>query len=227
MQVNRSVVVFSVVMVALMFGAGSMVDAASKPLNAGKTGFKSNAGGGNGTEDVVAGVSSTSSSRIVSSYYTDVSSGDPSALPTEVVTVELGRQQVGADVPLGGGNTDNFKRTFLVTYQTTTTTGTETVVTTNTFLTTQTFRDTTIVTDMQDVDPGKSQTHNKAPEGQPADISSSSTELVASSGPELVDTSSAVVTETSSAVETASSTEQVTCNPGQGDNPGENFCAGN
>jgi hypothetical protein len=211
-------------MVVLMFGAGSMVDAASKPLNSGKTGFKSNAGVGNGTEDAIGGVSSYSSSRLVSSYYSEVSSGDPSALPTEVVTVETGRQQVGSDTPVGSSG--NFKRTFLVTYQTTTTTGTETVVTTNTFLTTQTFKDTTVVTDMVDVDPGKSQTHNKAPEGQPADISSSSTELVASSGPTLVDSSSDVVTETSSVVETASSSEQVTCNPGQGGNPGENYCAG-
>src|SRR3569623_2104264 len=110
MNINRSVVVFSTLMVALMIGAGTMVDAASKPLNAGKTGLKSNAGVGNGTEDYVAGVSSTSSSRIVSSYYTDVSSGDPSALPTEVVTVELGREQVGGDVVVG----NHFKRTFLV-----------------------------------------------------------------------------------------------------------------
>jgi hypothetical protein len=188
---------------------------AGKPLNSGKDGFKSNAGAGNGTEDVQVGEPSTVTtySSIYSENTTD-SSGEPSIISVTTTSSELSREQVGEDVPLGKPNnpSPNFKRTYDVTYQVVTTTGTETVVTYETTRTTEVYKTDTTTTDMADVDPGNAQSVNQAPEGEPDDIVETSTVLDSTSS-EVTSSSAVVYDETSSSSEQTTS-EEVTCNPG-------------
>jgi hypothetical protein len=78
---------------------------------------------------------------------------------------------------------------------------------------------------MADVDPGNSQDHNQAPEGQPADIV-----VVA---PPVLETSSSEVStsqETVNDILTTSSTEvledvKVECNGSEGQNQGTDYCS--
>jgi hypothetical protein len=202
---------------------GGATELAAKPLNAGKTGFKSNAGVGNGTEDVQVGEPTTVvTTSTQTSTTTDTVTGDPVVVSTVTTTQEISRVVAGPDTKVG--NSGNFKRPYYVTYETTTTTGTETVVTTNTYLVTEVYKTTTTTTDMADVDPGNSQSHNQAPEGQPADIVVSDTQLDSTST-ELTGSTSETVSETTTSDPVTSVVqENVLCNGSSGQNEGTNYC---
>lgn len=220
---NRSLIARSLTAVITIGLVVALTPAAlGKPLNAGKNGFKSNAGAGNGTEDVQVGDPVTTvSTSTVETTDVDTVTGEP-VVTTTTTTTETGRVVAGPDDV--NGNSGTFKRPFLVTYETVTTTGTETVVTTNTYLITEVYKTTTTTTDMADVDPGNSQSVNQAPEGQPDDIVVSDT-VLESTDTALVDSTEEVVTDTqvSDPVVTTES-ETVNCNGSSGQNEGTNYC---
>lgn len=195
----------------------------AKPLNAGKDGFKSNAGVGNGTEDVQVGdpvtVTTYSSS---SSESTTSSSTEPVVTSTVTTTTEIGR--VRSDTPDEQvGHSDNFKRYYDVTYEVVTTVGTETTVTYVTTQVTDVYKTDTTTTDMADVDPGHSQPVNQAPEGQPEDIVVVDTSLDSTSSQVSSSSSVEVGTDTSSSQQLVEDV-QVLCNGSEGQNTGTNYC---
>ncbi|EKD60572.1 MAG: hypothetical protein ACD_54C00665G0002 [uncultured bacterium] len=142
------------------------------PLNAGKNGIKSNAGGGNGTEGQVGETTSTTDTVVINNYtYDDVTTGEPVTVSVTTQTVEAGRVATDSRlVGCGSGKQCNVQTTYLVTYNVYTTVGTETTVTTQTMEVTETQKQTTTTTDMYDIDPGHSQPVNQAPEGEPEDV---------------------------------------------------------
>ncbi len=196
--------------------------AGTKPLNAGKNGIKSNAGVGNGTEDVQVGEPSTVTTY--SSVYTDSTtstSGEPTVISTQITKTPIGSTLVGED---RNGQSATFKRYFDVTYQVVTTVGSSTVVTYETVRETKVFKTVTTTTDMADIDPGNSQGHNRAPEGQPEDIVVSSTVLDSTSS-EVIASSTESVYETSSTETTSTDySSMVNCNGSNGQNEGTNYC---
>lgn len=213
------------ILIGVLLGAlavgGGMAEAKDKPLNAGKDGIKSNAGVGNGTEDYVAGVSTATTTNVVETTTTNTETGEPVIVSTTTSTTETGRTQVGDPVQVG--KSSNFKINYSVTYEVATTTGTETTVTTETVLTTDVYKTTTTTTDMADRDPGNSQSHNKAPEGQPADIVVSDTVLDSTTS-EVTGTTTDVISDSTTTTATTTGDESVVCNGSVGGNTGANYC---
>ncbi|NEX46249.1 hypothetical protein [Pseudotabrizicola algicola] len=180
----------------------------AKPLNAGKNGIKSNAGGGNGTEDQIGATTTNVVTTTSTTTTTDTSTGEPVVVSTTTTTQETGRVVVDTRIVGAGKNKPgNLQTTYAVTYDVYTTVGTETVKTTETYLVTETTKTNVTTTDVYDIDPGRSQDKNQAPEGQPEDIvvvgDSVTTEFK-----ELIDTKSEVVTGSSTTV-TGTTTETV------------------
>lgn len=144
----------------------------AQPLNAGQDGTKSNAGGGNGTENQVGETTVTTATIVTSYTYDAVTTSEPVVVSVTTTTEEVGRVLVSSRV-IGCGNQNqvcNLQSIYSVTYNVTTTTGSETTTTTQTMLVTETTTKTTSTTDIYDIDPGHSQDVNQAPEGEPADI---------------------------------------------------------
>jgi len=162
----------------LVFSAGLSFNAPNiamaekfTPLNAGKTGIKSNAGGGNGTEDQIGATTEATSTTTTMSQNTVTTDGEPSVVSVTTTQVETGRVVTATErVGQNRNKPGNLKTTYTVTYDVYTTTGTETVKSTQTFDVTETTKVVTATTDVYDIDPGKSQAVNQAPEGEPDDI---------------------------------------------------------
>lgn len=186
----------------------------TKPLNAGKDGFKSNAGGGNGTEDVSLGTSTTESTT-TSTYTYDQATGDPVVVSTTTVAeTEIGREVTSGPVLVStSGKSSNTKVVYTVTYEVVTTTDTETTTTYETREVTEVFKTTTTTEDMADVDPGRSQEVNQAPEGQPEDIVTVETEALGASE-EVIGTFEETETTSASETDTTTLLDEVVCNPG-------------
>jgi hypothetical protein len=166
-----SILASAFVLVTSVFAADIAFADKGKPLNAGRDGLKSNAGGGNGTEGQVGETTSVETMSFTVTYKDDVTTGEPVVVATTTSTVETGRQvQSTALIGCGKGKACNLQTTYLVAYDVITTVGTETTVTTQTVEVTETVKTTTATTDIYDIDPGRSQPVNQAPEGEPEDI---------------------------------------------------------
>ncbi|MDP3194882.1 hypothetical protein [Tabrizicola sp.] len=206
---------FAVLALGVSFTSADMAFAEkTKPLNAGKTGIKSNAGGGNGTEDQVGGTTVDVQTSTSQTTVTDVTTGEPVVVSVTKTTVETDRVVESTKlVGCGKGKECNLQTTYLVTYDVYTTTGTETVKTTETYLVTETKKTTTTTTDIYDIDPGRSQSVNQAPEGQPEDIVVVDVET--STSEELMGTSTETVSESTREVTgttTGKDVETTPCN---------------
>ena len=204
----KTVCVLAILATGVSFSSADFAFAEkAKPLNAGKNGIKSNAGGGNGTEDQVGATTTDVVTTSTTTTTTDTSTGDPVVVSTTTSTQETDRTVVSTRI-VGAGNNKpgNLQTTYAVTYDVYTTVGTETVKTTETYLVTETTKTTTNTTDVFDIDPGRSQDVNQAPEGQPEDIVVVDVET--STSEELVSTTTEVVTDSSTSV-TGTTTENV------------------
>src|SRR5690606_29064843 len=91
---------------------------------------------------------------------------------------------------------------------------------------TSVYKTDTTTTDMADIDPGNSQNHNKAPEGQPEDIAETST-VLDSTKTEVIASSTESVYDSSARTSTSTAySQQVLCNGSEGQNPGTDYCTG-
>ena len=168
----RNVLPLTVIGAAILSASFAFADKADQPLNAGKDGIKSNAGVGNGTEDQVGETTVTTETLVTTHTYDSVSTSGSTVLSQTTSTVETGRVLVSYRlIGCGSGNqTCNKQSTYSVTYDVYTTTVSATTTTTQTMLVTETQIKTTSTTDIYDLDPGRSQDVNQAPEGEPEDI---------------------------------------------------------
>jgi hypothetical protein len=164
---------FAIVAIGTSVFAADMALAEKKaqPLNAGKAGIKSNAGGGNGTEDQVGATTVVETVNVSTYTYNDVTTGEPVVVSVTETQTETDRVETDSRlVGCGKNKPCNLQTTYLVTYDVTTTTGTETTTTTQVVEVTETTKVSTATTDIYDIDPGQSQPVNQAPEGEPEDV---------------------------------------------------------
>jgi hypothetical protein len=152
----------SVALVALIAALSAPAAFAQKaqPLNAGKNGFKSNAGAGNGGELVLTDTTVVSGTNYTTNEQTTIQNLTTTTTPVDSVTkTATGTTTEQRTLP----NKKVQTRTVTV-YEVVTVSGGITTTTYEEVVTVDVYTPQTQVETFTDVDPGRSGQHNKAPE---------------------------------------------------------------
>ena len=157
----------AIVASTLIVGSVAPAHAASatKPLNAGKNGIKSNAGTGDGVEQGALLSTETSTTTTLGGTYIVYGETTTDPLPLPPTTTTITKVATGSPYNAGGNANSALKQNYLVTTTTTAWDGNKYVETTQTEIWQEKISSTVTTTTYEEIDPGQSGDHNQSPEG--------------------------------------------------------------